>query len=430
MRFFKNSGVLAVLLLVVGVVNTAAASQPNHGAELGSSQRAAPIAGMVSGITFDTQSITDGYMRGSDNPASAWSDDDHQYTVWGDGTGFGTEGGGGPHRVGLGIGRIEGDYPSFDVFNVNGGVDNECNCSTWPADGDGKSWSIMALNGNLYIWWVPGGIGTVHDEAQIYKSTDKGETWSAATWSWVEDDDVTIPTFVNFGQDYADNTDGFVYSYFIHPSNPGSLSIQHPGIIYVGRAPVASEAFFTSDSNWEFWDGDSWDSNINNKAGVILDDEGVGWTQSAIYVPDLDVYVHVTEYDASPGGFRGGGSVRGKLRFRIAEAPEGPWKLLAEYENFAGRGAFEDGSTGTFWGGFSPKFMYPEYGNRGDFVFFFTGTGVNDDMITIEGSFTLSPETKEDCKNGGWQQFSDPPFKNQGDCVSYVATRDRPPGPR
>ena len=30
------------------------------------------------------------------------------------------------------------------------------------------------------------------------------------------------------------------------------------------------------------------------------------------------------------------------------------------------------------------------------------------------------PTSKDDCKNGGWQNFS--VFKNQGDCVSYVAT--------
>ncbi|WP_292676682.1 thrombospondin type 3 repeat-containing protein [Nocardioides sp.] len=33
------------------------------------------------------------------------------------------------------------------------------------------------------------------------------------------------------------------------------------------------------------------------------------------------------------------------------------------------------------------------------------------------------PTTKDQCKNGGWQSFSGPfKFKNQGDCVSYVAT--------
>jgi hypothetical protein len=32
------------------------------------------------------------------------------------------------------------------------------------------------------------------------------------------------------------------------------------------------------------------------------------------------------------------------------------------------------------------------------------------------------PATKDECKNGGWQQFNSPVFKNQGDCVSFVAT--------
>ena len=32
------------------------------------------------------------------------------------------------------------------------------------------------------------------------------------------------------------------------------------------------------------------------------------------------------------------------------------------------------------------------------------------------------PTSKDDCKNGGWQRFNNPSFKNQGDCVSYVAT--------
>jgi len=30
------------------------------------------------------------------------------------------------------------------------------------------------------------------------------------------------------------------------------------------------------------------------------------------------------------------------------------------------------------------------------------------------------PTDKEQCKDDGWQQFNNPPFKNQGDCVSYV----------
>jgi hypothetical protein len=37
------------------------------------------------------------------------------------------------------------------------------------------------------------------------------------------------------------------------------------------------------------------------------------------------------------------------------------------------------------------------------------------------------PTSKEQCKNGGWRNF--PRFKNQGDCVSFVATGGKNPPP-
>jgi hypothetical protein len=30
------------------------------------------------------------------------------------------------------------------------------------------------------------------------------------------------------------------------------------------------------------------------------------------------------------------------------------------------------------------------------------------------------PTSKNQCKNGGWQTFTNPAFANQGDCVKYV----------
>ena len=33
------------------------------------------------------------------------------------------------------------------------------------------------------------------------------------------------------------------------------------------------------------------------------------------------------------------------------------------------------------------------------------------------------PTNKEQCKNGGWRDFTDPAFKNQGQCVSFVVSK-------
>jgi len=45
------------------------------------------------------------------------------------------------------------------------------------------------------------------------------------------------------------------------------------------------------------------------------------------------------------------------------------------------------------------------------------------DNVNIDGTvhdFTPPPTSTNQCKKGGWESFSNPSFKNQGQCVSYV----------
>jgi hypothetical protein len=49
------------------------------------------------------------------------------------------------------------------------------------------------------------------------------------------------------------------------------------------------------------------------------------------------------------------------------------------------------------------------------------------DNTNVDGVlYTYEPTSKEDCKNGNWQNFTfaPGPFKNQGQCVSYFASGD------
>ena len=39
-----------------------------------------------------------------------------------------------------------------------------------------------------------------------------------------------------------------------------------------------------------------------------------------------------------------------------------------------------------------------------------------------------APTTTAQCMNGGWRNFTNPTFKNQGDCVSFVASQGRARG--
>jgi hypothetical protein len=57
---------------------------------------------------------------------------------------------------------------------------------------------------------------------------------------------------------------------------------------------------------------------------------------------------------------------------------------------------------------------------------FITNTVFSSGDITIHDAPPL-PTSKDQCKNDGWRNF--PGFKNQGDCVSFVATGGKnPPG--
>ena len=51
------------------------------------------------------------------------------------------------------------------------------------------------------------------------------------------------------------------------------------------------------------------------------------------------------------------------------------------------------------------------------------GNGFLVDGVSLSSSSSSgSPTNKDECKKGGWQTFDNPSFKNQGDCVSFVAT--------
>lgn len=65
-------------------------------------------------------------------------------------------------------------------------------------------------------------------------------------------------------------------------------------------------------------------------------------------------------------------------------------------------------------------------GNVDAFTFGVQGTAITYDFEPLVGP----PVDMEECKQGGWQTFNNPFFRNQGDCVSFVATGGRPRGNR
>ncbi len=187
-----------------------------------------PPSPVIKAIEFDFASHRR-LAPGSDNWAVTWANDGHQYAAWGDGGGFdGTNSDG---RVSLGIARIEGGSGDYRGFNVWGGKNGQ-NQSKF----GGKSYGILSLGGVLYMWVGPGSDTTSYREVRLYRSTDHGANWSKADWAFTKADRLVMPTFCQYGRDYAGARDGYVYTYAIRlQGNPSRLNVHKPGQIDLMR---------------------------------------------------------------------------------------------------------------------------------------------------------------------------------------------------
>ncbi|NLS94981.1 MAG: DUF4185 domain-containing protein [Planctomycetaceae bacterium] len=336
------------------------------------------------------------HAQGSDNFQLTWADDNHLYGAWGDGGGFGGTNSRG--RVGLGVARIEGPANEYRGFNVWGGYEPEN-----PAQFDGKSWGMICSGGTLFMWVVPDVPQGKHyrnhyEYVELARSDDHGATWTKAPWKFRQSENLTIPTFLNFGKNDAGvpaEFEGYVYSYFIRPQSPTvehqgpnavGLIVHKPGVVYLARAPKAD--LFSSKERHQFYRGldergqPLW-GPVDQKQPVFEDANGVGWCMSACYVPALKRVLLCTEHDASS---------QGTLGLFDAPTPWGPWSTVKYFDRTAAFGATRPGSDlpwrdNIFFAAFPTKWF-----DGLDCTLTFTGAGQgrdNDSFNTVRGRFVL-----------------------------------------
>jgi hypothetical protein len=315
---------------------------------------------------------------GSDNWQLTWAADDHQYGAWGDGGGFGGTNSDG--RVSLGVARVEGSWENYRGVNVWGGKDG-----LHRAGIDGKSWGMIAVDGALYMWVVPGSpLAVMQREARLYRSTDSAASWQPALWAFSAADELTIPTICQFGRAYAGARDEYVYHYFIHPRDLTSDRVQKPGAIYLARSPkrrlmerAAYEFFAGLDKGHPLWTPE-----IARKRPVFEDREnGVGWVLSVNYNAGLGRYLLLTDHTVSN---------RGNLGIFDAPEPWGPW-TTAVFLNESDGTSFGAGRLvpNTFFWNMPTKWHSAD---GAEFTLVFTGSGRgkdNDSFNLVRARFEL-----------------------------------------
>jgi hypothetical protein len=345
--------IVATLISVLGVLaasacasDSPATSDTHRSGEIGAGTVAATrgATGDITGITFDWST----YVRtatGSDNWPLTWCDDGHQYTSWGDGGGFGGSDDDG--RVSLGFARVEGDYPRFSGINVWGGRNG-----SRPATFRGKVESMLCIDGTLYGLVSPRSDVGGWDYKEAVKSPDKGLSWTVVPDSRLVGDAhgaPGLPFYVQYGQNYGANSDGYVYIFTIRIADPDAWEVQKPGVAWLARAPVAGEAF-VYPARWEWLTGMN-DSNPRwgrqaDRVPILEDADGF-MRGSATYLPHLDRYVMVQNHSARN---------RGNIAIYQAPKPWGPWTVVMKESEWPRRGAPRQFA----YGNFSPKWLSPD----------------------------------------------------------------------
>lgn len=319
---------------------------------------------------------------GSDNWPVTWADDDHQYTVWGDGGGFG-----GTNSIGrssLGVARIQNGWHDLQATNIWGGYRTTSSHQT-----TGKSYGILCVEGVLYMW--VGMLETKENpfgEVKIAYSDDHGLNWQFSDWSFRREEGIMMPAFCNFGRDYSGARDTFVYSYLIRfqseegPDNYEDkvdwLNCQKPGMIDLARVPKNQilnrdqYSFYAGLGNGEVL----WTMDPRSRKPVFENSEGVGWCMNVTFNAGLNRYLLTTEHTETH---------RGNLAIFDSPEPWGPWTTIY-YGKKWGEGHVP---LNTFFWNFSNKWT-SEDGKS--FSLIFTGRKENDSFNTIRGTFVLRDE--------------------------------------
>jgi hypothetical protein len=191
-----------------------------------------PQSKAIRGIDFAPVGTIARQAIGCDNWPMTWADDGDIYTSYGDGNGFEPML---PEKLGMGFARIQGMRGNFKGINIR--------TTTGERKGDGpasaKASGMLMVDGVLYMW-----VRNVKN-SQLVWSPDHGRTWK---WEFKIEHGFGSPSFLNFGRNYADARDGYVYAY----SQEGASAYETHDGVSLARVPKDG---LRERGNWRFFSG-------------------------------------------------------------------------------------------------------------------------------------------------------------------------------
>jgi CubicO group peptidase (beta-lactamase class C family) len=272
---------------------------------------------------------------GSDNWPITWADDDNLYTAYGDGWGFEPKT---KKKLSLGIVKIIGSPTNFKGVNIRTKSGERVGQGARGAKASG----MLCVHGVLYM--LVRNVGN----SQIAWSKDHGKTWRWCNWKF--NVSFGCPTFLNFGKNYADARDDFVYIY-----SPDSDSAYKPADRMV-MARVAKDKI-REQGGYEFFKGldgggkPLWTKDIADKGAVFIN-PGRCYRSGISYNAGMKRYLWCqTIYGSEDMRFKGG------LGIFDGSEPWGPWTTVYYTEQWD-VGPGETSSFPTKWMSSNDKTCY------------------------------------------------------------------------
>jgi CubicO group peptidase (beta-lactamase class C family) len=331
-----------------------------------------PPSPVITSVTFHDDTART-LAPGSDIWPLTWAADGQQYTVFGDGGGFGGTDRDG--RVSLGIARVVGGKEDYVGVNIAGGKN-----AAYPAPFTGKSVGILAIDDTLYLWRNGSGSNRAAFEfVRLYRSDDHGATWNDLAVEFSRrggdftgaDQGFFAPAFCQFGEGYRGARDNFVYVYASEIIDRSHWNVQKPGriaLLRVEKDRLGDKSAYRFFAGLDAQDQPLWTANLAERRPVWQDTLNGTHRIAVSYNAPLRRYL-LSTMTADRLGHIG-----------IFDAPEpwGPWSTVL-FQKDTGR-----------WGSNVICFTFANKWLSADGRHFVIVHTKNDSWASIEGEFTVA----------------------------------------
>jgi hypothetical protein len=270
-----------------------------------------PQSDLITSVEFAPVETVIRMAHGSDNWPATWAGDDHLYTAYGDGNGFlpNTK-----IKLSLGICKVAGNPPDIKGLNIR--------TRTGERVGDGmygpKASGMLMVEGTLYML-----VRNVNN-SQLAWSEDYGKTWEWSDWRFISG--FGCPTFLNYGKDYEDARDNYVYIYS-HNDESAYKASDEMILVRVPKNKLKERDSYEYFAGYGRNNKPIWSEDYTKKKAVF-NNPGKCFRSGITYNKGLSRYLWCQIIPISAMGTARGPRFNGGLGIFEAPEPWGPWKTV------------------------------------------------------------------------------------------------------